>query len=222
MPPTFSNLCGHFRRVAYPIFSGGLPPGSNRPPVLPSPWMPRPSDPVFLLLYPSKDAARQMVGLASRLGDRYSLRHQPTEQDRLHSTQYFVDCFENVTPGRFAEIDQVVSRLTMPPFVACYDRAMKFGKTKGNLVLCGDEGITGVRMLHDELATAMRMIGFRYWERNFTPHITLNYGECAVPAQPVEGISWIVDELFLVCSAYGRSKHLVLGRWRLQTPVRFH
>jgi RNA 2',3'-cyclic 3'-phosphodiesterase len=228
-PPTLINGADHFCRVLYPVFSGGLPTGGlptggYRPlaPPLPQPWMPRPSDRLSFLIYPSAVAARQMVGLASCLGDQHDLHHRPTEEERLHTTLYSVGCFAQMTKRRFAEIDEAVSNLAMPPFIASYDRVGIFGKAKGKLVLRGDEGVIGVAMLHDELATAMRMIGFRHWERNFTPHVTLNYGECAVIEQQVEEIRWVVSELSLVCSAYGRSKHLVLGQWRLKTPARFH
>jgi 2'-5' RNA ligase len=53
------------------------------------------------------------------------------------------------------------------------------------------------------------------------PHVTLGYGyresRClhAPGVQPIDGISWLVDELVLVRSWPGRTWHEELGRWRL-------
>ena len=49
-----------------------------------------------------------------------------------------------------------------------------------------------------------------------TPHVTLGYGHRETPGvRPIDGISWLVDELVLVRSWHGRSWHEELGRWRL-------
>jgi len=51
------------------------------------------------------------------------------------------------------------------------------------------------------------------------PHVTLGYGHRDTGrVQPIDGISWLVDELVLVRSWHGRTWHEELGRWRL--PVR--
>jgi 2'-5' RNA ligase len=48
------------------------------------------------------------------------------------------------------------------------------------------------------------------------PHITLGYGtRDARGVRPIDGISWLVDELVLVRSWRGRTWHEELGRWRL-------
>jgi len=51
------------------------------------------------------------------------------------------------------------------------------------------------------------------------PHVTLGYGHReGRGVQPIDGISWLVDELVLVRSWHGRTWHEELGRWRL--PMR--
>lgn len=48
------------------------------------------------------------------------------------------------------------------------------------------------------------------------PHVTLGYGtRDARGMRPIDGISWLVDELVLVRSWRGRAWHEELGRWRL-------
>ena len=51
------------------------------------------------------------------------------------------------------------------------------------------------------------------------PHVTLGYGtRDARDVRPIDGISWLVDELVLVRSWRGRTWHEELGRWHL--PMR--
>ena len=48
------------------------------------------------------------------------------------------------------------------------------------------------------------------------PHVTLGYGRRTPRGvRPINGISWLVDELVLVRSWHGRSRHEELGRWHL-------
>ncbi len=48
------------------------------------------------------------------------------------------------------------------------------------------------------------------------PHVTLGYDHRATRGvRPIDGLSWLVDELVLVRSWQGRSWHEELGRWRL-------
>lgn len=53
------------------------------------------------------------------------------------------------------------------------------------------------------------------------PHVTLGYGTSeAGGTRPIDGISWLVDELVLVRSWHGRTWHEELGRWRLPARQR--
>lgn len=53
------------------------------------------------------------------------------------------------------------------------------------------------------------------------PHVTLGYGHARrTGVRPIDGISWLVDELVLVRSWHGRSWHEELGRWRLPRRAR--
>jgi RNA 2',3'-cyclic 3'-phosphodiesterase len=54
------------------------------------------------------------------------------------------------------------------------------------------------------------------------PHVTLGYGGRAAEkgVQPIDGISWLVDELVLVRSWHGRTWHEELGRWHLPVQSR--
>jgi RNA 2',3'-cyclic 3'-phosphodiesterase len=178
--------------------------------------LPDPDDPVFFLLYPSDDAARRMAALGTRLRHRQQLLGEPAATDRLHVSLYFVCRFGRLTDRVFTAIRQAAADVKMPPFLAEFDRVLNFGREAGHLVLCGDEGVTGIGMLRDELVAAAVRVGFPCDTRAHTPHVTLNYGKCRVPEHAVPAIRWTVDELVLVCSLRGRQRHRVLGRWRLR------
>jgi len=210
--------------IAVPLFpeaaGRGRLPGALPPEIFDGELQPRPSDPVYLLIYPTDDVADQITRLGSRLGDRYNLPGRPTGAERVHTSLLGLCYFGQLTGTARSEINDMVSNLAMPPFVASFDLVRNFGRNGGPLVLCGDEGVIGVTMLHDELVTTTRMIGFRDQKRDFTPHITLNYRHCVVPEQSIDEIRWTVRELVLVCSLYGRHLHLVLARWPLRGPSR--
>lgn len=204
-----------------PDFAEGLRPG-NRWSGPPDAWLedegptPRPTDPVILLIYPIGPVAKSMALLGSSLCREYKLSGEPTEFNRVHVTLGKACCFGRLSPGTLADIDRVASNLSMPPFLAGLDHVKNFGREKGALVLCGGEGVVGIRMLRDELATGMRMIGLARWPRRYEPHATLNYKHCSLPRRDIEEIRWTVSELTLICSLEGRHLHRVIGRWQLR------
>jgi 2'-5' RNA ligase len=137
--------------------------------------LPDPDDPVFFLLYPSDGAAHRMTALDARLRYRYHLPGKPAATARLHVSMYFVCHFSRLTDRVLAAIRQAAADVEMPPFRAGFDYGLNFGREAGHLVLCGDEGVAGIRMLRDELVAAAVRIGLPGDARPYTPHITLRY-----------------------------------------------
>lgn len=178
--------------------------------------LPRRDDPVFLLIYPAEPAARRMICLARHLNRKYNLPGWPMTWDRLHITLHLLCCFGQLTDAWFAEICKALTELAMPPFLAGFDYVHNFGRKTGPLVLRGDEGVTGVAMLRDEIVAATQRLTLLPWRRDFNPHITLNYGLCKVPEQTIDRICWPVGDFALVCSPQGQRHHHVLQRWPLR------
>jgi 2'-5' RNA ligase len=215
MPPNHTTIRGRPHQAPSMLAFGGFPPRDDEP--LPFHYAPRPSDPVFFALFPSGDAAKQMAWLGRHFSDAYDFGGQPTEKERLHLSLLGPWPFERMTRRTVAAIDTAVRSIAMPPFVAGFDCAMNFGQTKGPLVLCGGDGVEGVIMFQQELATTMRRIGLRSRNAAFKPHVTLHYQPCDIAPRAVEEIRWTVRELVLICSLRGRHHHVVLGRWPLRT-----
>jgi 2'-5' RNA ligase len=177
---------------------------------------PRPADPVFFLLYPAPDAAEPISQLARHLWRELRLPLRPPAAERLHASLVHLCPFEGLRNGALDAIADVLANLGMPRFVAQFDHVMNFGRASGRLVLCGQEGVTGIHLLQSELGASMRKIGFSDAQPAHTPHITLNYGQCRLPPQMIEEISWPVEEVTLVCSLRGRRRHVRLASWQLR------
>jgi 2'-5' RNA ligase len=208
---------GH--RFQYALDLNGFPPGND--------GIPRPAvasrvpEPVFFAVYPTLDVAQRLSRLAWHFHDKERLKGMPLGQKRFHTTLHPVGYYENLSPEDIDEIGAAVSTIKMPPFVASFDYAMSFtGKDERPLVLRGNDGVSGLTLLRDELVTVLQKIGFAHQKvPEFTPHITLLYDEHAVREQAVEEISWTVRDFVLVRSLYGQSQHNTLGRWPLRAAA---
>jgi RNA 2',3'-cyclic 3'-phosphodiesterase len=194
---------------------GGFPPGSVA-------WrhsggVPRAGDPIFFAVYPPPDLAPRIARLAWHLRDKGGLAGMPLGQARFHVSLLGLGFDGGLSPEGIKEIGDVVSTITMPPFRVTFDCAVSFiGKDKRPLVLRGDEGVTGLAMLRDQLVAALSKIDPAHSrKREFTPHLTLLYDRLAMREQAVEEISWTVSEFVLVRSVQGQSRHIPLARWRL-------
>lgn len=179
---------------------------------------PRPDDRIFFLLYPPWPVAERIRRVAVRFCRRFCLPGDPTAIELLHVSLLGLCTFGQLTGRRLDAVAEALARLTMPCFLLEFDRVMHFGREQGPLVLCGDEdNLVGLRMLQRELVDAIRPIASPQRPLRFTPHVTLNYRKCSMPeeAEAVEAIRWQAADIALVCSLYGRHRHIELGRWPL-------
>lgn len=122
---------------------------------------------------------------------------------------------EVVTPARAAG-----DTVAMPQFVAAFDRLSSFRGAHGNnpVVLLGDDGVIGLRILHRVLGAALERTLAGRWQprRFFTPHVTLLYDRQRIGERPIEPVCWTVREFLLVNSLVGLGRHEVLARWTLR------
>ena len=108
----------------------------------------------------------------------------------------------------------------MAPFDVVFDRVESLGNAShgGPLVLAGAAALAALRQFQRALAAAMTDAGIGgYVRSSFRPHVTLLYDDKYVAPHPIPPIGWAVNELVLVHSVVGKSRHIVLGRWPLQS-----
>ena len=105
---------------------------------------------------------------------------------------------------------------TMPPFAfrVMFDRIVTSAR---HSLLKASEPLTGALACQAHVVAMARHYGLDLpADAAPVPHVTLGYGHGATRGvRPIDGLSWLVDELVLVRSWHGRSWHEELGRWQL-------
>jgi 2'-5' RNA ligase len=129
----------------------------------------------------------------------------------------FLGDFPGLSEPLLASAMKAAAAVRMRPFTAGFDRVISFGRNVAErpLVLVGGDGVVGFRALRTHLAKAMAQEGVRTSEAEFTPHVTLAYGDQAIEDKFVELITWPVTEFRLLRSLIGQGSYMELGRWTL-------
>ena len=175
----------------------------------------RPTDRVFIGAFPDAGISRDIADLGWHLRDVHGLTGRPLQARHVHSTLWhFYDDFFAPPPELIEGVKQRLASIEMPAFRVSFNRAMSF--SNGAYVLCGDDGVAGLEMLHEQLRSVLIVDGMRRLRSSFTPHVTLLRDQRFVPAHEIASpIEWDVTELVLVHSLLGRTTHRHLARLAL-------
>jgi RNA 2',3'-cyclic 3'-phosphodiesterase len=166
---------------------------------------------LFFAAVPDFDAAAKMYRLAGILRRAHRFGREPIVPERLHVSLLFLGRWSEQVARHACE---AVAGVKMAPFEVSFDRTASFRSGPGNraLVLLGDETSGRLKSLGHLLGAAIAEKGMRRRAvKDFTPHVTLLYGERAIDEYPVEPIRWTVNEFVLIHSLQG---HAHLARWR--------
>ncbi|MBV9833967.1 MAG: hypothetical protein JO055_06160 [Alphaproteobacteria bacterium] len=141
--------------------------------------------------------------------------------ERRHVTIHHIGNFPELWDAVVTPAREAGDMVAMPAFVAAFDRLTSLRGAHDNnpLVLLGDDGVIGLRILHRVLSEALGKTLAGRWQprRFFTPHITLLYDRQRIAERPIEPVTWTVREFVLVNSLVGLGRHDVLARWTLRT-----
>jgi 2'-5' RNA ligase len=179
-----------------------------------------------LAAVPDFDAAAKIYRVGGILKQAHRFVGKLVPRECLHVSLLFL--------GRGSE--QVVRRacgavagVRTTPFEVSFDRTASFRGRPGNrpFVLMGDDTLDRLKSLGQALDAAIAERGLdqkgigqkgldqkgldHRARRDFTPHVTLLYGDRAVDEQPVAPIRWTVNEFVLIHSLKG---HRHVARWR--------
>lgn len=174
---------------------------------------------MFFGTFPDPTAATRAVRVGRTLCGERGLDGKPLATGRLHVSLHHVGHYAGLPRGIADAAREAASAVALPPFDVAFDRAMSFARGQGRLpfVLRGNAGVAGLMMLHHRLGTAMRMVGLRRWVKaQYTPHVTLAYGDRRIVEHAIEAVRWTVRDFVLVHSLHGRTEYVVLGRWPLR------
>jgi len=177
----------------------------------------KPSESLFFALRPPPQVAAQAVELAQGLLARQARQVRPAAAERLHVTLHHLGDYPGIPPSLLLRAGEAAAQLASAPFALRLDRVGSFGghRDRRPCVLTGEgTGIAGVVGLHAALGQALVRQGLRP-SSNFTPHMTLFYGE-AVPPMAIEPLQWQVGEIALIRSFLGQGRYQEEGRWLLR------
>src|SRR5258708_5049990 len=169
---------------------------------------------LFLAVVPDADAAARIYRLARALKQAHQFDRAIIDPQRLHVSLFFLG---ELTDDMARIACEAAAEVRADPFEVRFDRTVSFRGRSGNrpFVLVGDDGLNGLLSLRRTLGVALAGRGLRRLaSKDFTPHITLLYGERNVEKHPIEPIRWTVNEFVLIHSV---GCHVHLGRWPLRS-----
>lgn len=176
----------------------------------------RATDRLFFAAIPDPAPASQIADVREGLCETFGLTGKPIATEQLHVTLWHVgDGLLAPPPDLIDELVRRASGIEMPPFQVTFDYAMSFNH--GPIVLGGEEGVIGLRMLHEHLKASLLVKGMRR-RSGFTPHMTLLRDKRLVLRHRIRPITWMVTELVLVHSLLGRTTHKCVARIKLRNP----
>jgi 2'-5' RNA ligase len=168
---------------------------------------------LFLAVVPDVHTAARIYRLAGVLKRAHHFMGTLIPADRLHVSLFFLAGLHEDGVRRVCEV--AAETVSTTPFEVSFDCTSSFRGKPGNypLVLFGDAGLNALKSFRQAFASAMTRKGLRSRANtNFTPHMTLLYGERRVEEYPIDPIGWTVKDLVLVRSMNG---HVDLARWPL-------
>lgn len=167
---------------------------------------------LILMVYPDQQAKTAAQARSRRYQVDNRLGGAVFSPDLMHVTLGHFDYWDEVPASLVERITRAVSKLSMAPFQVSFDQ---IGGFPGNVVLRGGEGLKALEVFQAALRQALA------WEKldgshlNFTPHLTVIYGQPGAVVAAIEPVSWTVSEFALVISHHGKGRHEVLARYRL-------
>jgi RNA 2',3'-cyclic 3'-phosphodiesterase len=172
---------------------------------------------LFFSIFPDAWTASRIARVAQRCRCDYGLGGEPLAASRFHISLQYLGQYDEMPESVVSKARTAAACVRMGPFTVMLDRIGSFSGRVGNypLVLRGEEGVVGLTMLYRSLGAELRKAGLKT-RHDFTPHMTLFYGARRIDEQPIEPMCWRVDELVLVLSLIGQTKHVRLDQWPLR------
>jgi 2'-5' RNA ligase len=172
----------------------------------------------FAFLLGAENAA-QITRLRECLCHESGLKGSRIAAQRLHITIHGIGAYDGLPTAVVDRARQAGAAISAKAFDVVLDRAISFGRKRYGcpLVLrAGDE--SALVAFHRLLGGAMKNAGFRRVASQFSPHVTLLYGDRVMAARRVEAVRWTMRDFVLVQSLRGRGqgRYIHLARWALR------
>ncbi len=165
-------------------------------------------DRLFFAIKPAPFAIPRIAAMR-----RANCPDQPMRDEHLHVTmEIFADRVG--VPQSFADtLIAIGDDIDMPGFLLPLGRLV--GTTR-SVALRPKGRSTGLALLQRAIRLRVLDAGLEVREGwSFNPHMTLGYRDAAPFARSIDTIEWQVDELVLVHSHVGKTRHDIIRRWPL-------
>jgi 2'-5' RNA ligase len=174
----------------------------------------------FAAILPDLGNAREATLLADALHHEHHFLKGPRRPELLHLTLCKIGCHEDSPGDVAAAMSEAVKDIHLQPFTLVLDRLMTYDTPSKHVVLCGKKGQQQFRMLHIQLAKALRRIGFKIrLDCGCQPHMTLFYRGKDIGKRQLDDPFVIeASQIFLVRNHVGEGRHEHFGPW----PLRAH
>lgn len=180
--------------------------------------VPRRGQALYFAALPDPEIANLTASLTWDQSRRNGLSREPRQHDLYHASIYPIDIASRSREEAIFAAMQAASTIHLPSFELIFDRVATFGNGNNRqYVLWCRQGNIGLKILRQELATAMQSLGFDSDVLdNFAPHMTLFYCRRALPEVMLEKpIVWTVKTFTLVNSFQGEGEHGHVWHWSL-------
>ncbi|MBO9714708.1 2'-5' RNA ligase family protein [Sphingomonas sp.] len=134
--------------------------------------------------------------------------------DRLHKTLAIAGDFERFPKAVAEAMLAIGAAVALGPFAVRLDR---LSGSNRSIALRPSRRSAGLAELSRQLAEPLRRHGLARDGWSFSPHVTLLYRNGAPFQQPIEPIGWDATDFVLIHSVVGATRHVELGRWRLES-----
>jgi RNA 2',3'-cyclic 3'-phosphodiesterase len=169
----------------------------------------------FFALVPDASAASSLAKIGLRLRLKHGLTGKLLAPEHLHLPLIGLGTHADLAPEHVDLAMQAAAAIKMSSFDVVLDRARSLAGLRRPLVLCGDEGVRGVRLLQLAIEIAMHELGVGAVGRHHMPHVTVLDGWLGIEEEAIEPVRWTATEFVLLRSLRGRRGSVVLGRWAL-------
>ncbi len=162
----------------------------------------------YLMAKPPPDVAAALYGCGTGVlrngGERVRL-------DRLHFTMLELGRRVVPDPTLIETVKEMLEGFDCTPMRLVVEEIV--GGKRGNLFLQPSEPLRGFARVREALVRQSSGTLAIYAKPK--PHVTLGYDIRPFAALPINPVSWVQEEILLIESHVGASRHFVHGRWRL-------
>jgi 2'-5' RNA ligase len=175
-------------------------------------------DRIFFAVLPDAEAAARIHALAEGIKAENDLGGNLILPEHLHITLFHLGDWREL-PTAIVEIaSRAAAEVSAAPFAVTCRRVESFRNRTGiyPFVLLAEQGATPLHAFQKALGAALKKNGLGgATQGDFKPHVTLLRHDTRMKPIAVEPLTWTVRDFVLIHSLLGQTRHVHLGRWRL-------